>query len=97
KLFSEIVFTPDECNIVRNSLQKDGVEKKTRENIISCLSSISGIGNLYYACSQAFPVALDRGDINAIQASNSISAGFNSNPGFCALMGKTNFLFADFS
>lgn len=28
KLFSEIVFTPDECNIVRNSLQKDGVEKK---------------------------------------------------------------------
>ena len=24
-------------------------------------------------------------------------AGFNSNPGFCALMGKTNFLFADFS
>ena len=43
KLFSEIVFTPDECNIVRNSLQKDGVEKKTRENIISCLSSISGI------------------------------------------------------
>ena len=97
KLFSGIVFTPDECNIVRNSLQKDGVEKKTRENIISCLSSISGIGNLYYACSQAFPVALDRGDINAIQASNSISAGFNSNPGFCALMGKTNFLFADFS
>ncbi|EEW1636320.1 hypothetical protein C4A50_00689 [Escherichia coli] len=97
KLFSEIVFTPDECNIVRNSLQKDGVEKKIRENIISCLSSISGIGNLYYACSQAFPVALDRGDINAIQASNSISAGFNSNPGFCALMGKTNFLFADFS
>ena len=95
--FGKIVFTPDECNIVRNSLQKDGVEKKTRENIISCLSSISGIGNLYYACSQAFPVALDRGDINAIQASNSISAGFNSNPGFCALMGKTNFLFADFS
>lgn len=38
KLFSEIVFTPDECNIVRNSLQKDGVEKKIRENIISCLS-----------------------------------------------------------
>lgn len=28
KTFSEIVFTPDECNIVRNSLQKDGVEKK---------------------------------------------------------------------
>ena len=34
KLFSEIVFTPDECNIVRNSLQKDGVEKKIRENIM---------------------------------------------------------------
>ncbi|WP_232744910.1 hypothetical protein, partial [Haemophilus influenzae] len=47
----KFVFTPDECNIVRNSLQKDGVEKKIRENIISCLSSISGIGNLYYACS----------------------------------------------
>src|SRR5699024_5588414 len=60
KLFSEIVFTPDECNIVRNSLQKDGVEINITENIISCLSSISGIGNLYYACSQAFPVALDR-------------------------------------
>lgn len=31
KLFSKIVFTPDECNIVRNSLQKDGVEKKTEK------------------------------------------------------------------
>lgn len=31
KLFSEIVFTPDECNIVRNSLQKDGVEKKSEK------------------------------------------------------------------
>ena len=30
KLFSEIVFAPDECNIVRNSLQKDGVEKKNQ-------------------------------------------------------------------
>ncbi|EFA4075280.1 TPA: hypothetical protein ACP629_004146 [Escherichia coli] len=96
-LFSKIVFTPDECSVVRNSLQKDGVEKKIRENIISCLSSISGIGNLYYACSQAFPVALDRGDINAIQASNSISSGLDNNPGFCALLGKTNLLFADFS
>ncbi|EHQ6150288.1 hypothetical protein [Escherichia coli] len=97
KLFSEIVFTPDECNIVRNSLQKDGVEKKIRENIISCLSSISGIGNLYYACSQAFPVALDRGDINVIQANDSVSAGLDDNPGFCALLGKTNLLVADFS
>ncbi|EFC2859960.1 hypothetical protein ACOYWO_003361 [Escherichia coli] len=97
KLFSEIVFTPDECNIVRNSLQKDGVEINITENIISCLSSISGIGNLYYACLQAFPVALDRGDINAIQANDSVSAGLNNNPGFCALLGKTNFLVADFS
>lgn len=83
KLFSEIVFTPDECNIVRNSLQKDGVEINITENIISCLSSISGIGNLYYACSQAFPVALDRGDINAIQANDSVSAGLNNNPVLC--------------
>lgn len=96
KLFSEIVFTPDECNIVRNSLQKDGVEKKIRENIISCLSSISGIGNLYYACSQAFPVALDRGILMQYRQTILFLPGLIITQGFVLCWEKQIFLLLTF-
>lgn len=97
KLFSEVVFTAKECSLVRNSLKNDGVDVKTIDDIIVCLSSISGIGNLYYACSQAFHVAHDGADINVSQAENAIYDLISDNSGFCALVGKINLLFADFS
>lgn len=55
KLFS----TPDECHLVR-FFSAGWYKARKIAKIISCLSSRTGIvGNLFYACSQAFHVAND--------------------------------------
>ncbi|MCM5388890.1 hypothetical protein MMT17_28490, partial [Escherichia coli] len=59
EIFKKVVFTPGECDLVRDSLVQDGIKPEKIAKIISCLSSRTGIRNLFYACSQAFHVAND--------------------------------------
>ncbi|MGT6106280.1 hypothetical protein ACWA3Y_18205 [Escherichia coli] len=97
ELFNDIIFTPAQCDLVRKSLEDEHVNKAKIASIVSCLSSVSGISNLYYACSQAFHVAHDGKDINVSQAGSSLYSIISDNPIFCALGGRMNLLFADFS
>lgn len=87
ELFNDIIFTPAQCDLVRKSLEDEHVDKAKIASIVSCLSSVSGISNLYYACSQAFHVAHDGKDINVSQAGSSLYSIISDNPIFCALGG----------
>lgn len=47
EIFKKFIFKSDECHLVRESLEQDRITPEKREEIISCLSSPTGIGNLF--------------------------------------------------
>ncbi|HAW0894837.1 TPA: hypothetical protein JLK53_002500, partial [Escherichia coli] len=98
-LFKGAVFTFDECERVRGSLKDEGINEQKIEEIISCLSSPTGIGNFFYACSQVFEIANNLA-VSVVQ--NSIvtmrdKLYGNNDIGFTALNGRNNQLHVDFS
>ncbi|WP_407907483.1 hypothetical protein [Escherichia coli] len=99
ELFKRAVFTFDECERVRGSLKDEDINEQKIEEIISCLSSPTGIGNFFYACSQAFEIANNLA-VSVVQ--NSIvtmrdKLYGNNDMGFTALNGRNNQLHVDFS
>ncbi len=97
EIFKKVVFTPDECHLVRDSLEQDGVKPEKVAKIISCLSSRTGIGNLFYACSQAFHVANDNAALDVRRAAIAVGDTIDDCPSFIALNGRNYHLHADFS
>ncbi|HDQ0250957.1 TPA: hypothetical protein P7Q55_003889 [Escherichia coli] len=97
ELFNKIIFTNDECQLVRDSLNEDSVSSEKIDDIISSLSTSSGIGNLYYACSQAFHGANDYVHSEVLTLVENVSVLASNYPAFVALNGRNNALFADFS
>ncbi|EFI6376501.1 hypothetical protein ABGQ48_002843 [Escherichia coli] len=97
EIFKKAVFTPDECHLVRDSLVQDGIKPEKIAKIISCLSSRTGIGNLFYACSQAFHVANDNAALDVRRAATSVGDTIDVCPSFVALNGRNNHYHVDFS
>ena len=97
EIFKKFIFKSDECHLVRESLEQDRITPEKREEIISCLSSPTGIGNLFYACSQAFHVANDNAAHDVRSAALAVSDKLIDCPSFVALNGRHNHLHADFS
>ena len=97
EIFKKVIFTPDECDLVRDSLYQDGIKPEKIAKIISCLSSRTGIGNLFYACSQAFYVANDNVAPDVRRAAVAVGDTLSYCPSFVALNGRNNHLHADFS
>lgn len=100
ELFEKVKFTSDDWNNIKvqqqDSPNSDGID--IPEEIESCLSSSTGIGNFFYACSQIFYTA----NSNAVskEVGNSVKTlveQANNYPGFFSLCGKNNLLFVDFS
>ncbi len=97
EIFNKAVFTPDECHLVRDSLVQDGIKPEKIAKIISCLSSRTGIGNLFYACSQAFHVANDNAALDVRRAATSVGDTIDVCPSFVALNGRNYHQHVDFS
>ncbi|MBN4656439.1 hypothetical protein H3284_10300 [Escherichia coli] len=97
ELFNKIIFTNDECQLVRDSLNEDSVSSEKIGDIISSLSTSSGIGNLYYACSQAFHGANDYVHSEVLTLVENVGGLVSNYPAFVALNGRNNALFVDFS
>ncbi|WP_407907792.1 hypothetical protein [Escherichia coli] len=98
KVFKDVVFTPDECNHVRDSLNNDKIKPEKIEEIISCLSSCTGIGNFFYACSQAFHVANDNvAPPDVLCSIATVVEKLNNYLGFVSLSGRSYHLQVDFS
>ncbi len=97
EIFKKAVFTPDECHLVRDSLVQDGIKPEKIAKIISCLSSRTGIGNLFYACSQAFHVANDNAALDVRRAATSVGDTIDVCPSFVALNGRNYHQHVDFS
>ena len=97
EIFKKFIFKSDECHLVRDSLYQDGIKPEKIAKIISCLSSPTGIGNLFYACSQAFHVANDNAAHDVRSAALAVSDKLIDCPSFVALNGRHNHLHADFS
>ncbi|QZY75309.1 hypothetical protein [Escherichia coli] len=97
EIFKKVVFTPGECDLVRNSLVQDGIKPEKIAKIISCLSSRTGIGNLFYACSQAFHVANDNAALDVRRAAMSVGGTIDDYPSFIALNGRNYHQHVDFS
>ncbi|EER9566437.1 hypothetical protein EJE82_004483, partial [Escherichia coli] len=92
-----VVFTPGECDLVRDSLVQDGIKPEKIAKIISCLSSRTGIRNLFYACSQAFHVANDNAALDVRRAATSVGDTIDVCPSFVALNGRNYHQHVDFS
>ncbi|MWT72601.1 hypothetical protein GQM18_16680 [Escherichia coli] len=97
KVFKDVVFTPDECNLVRDYLKNDKIKSEKIAKIISCLSSRTGIGNLFYACSQAFRVANDNAASDVLRTVRTVADKLNNHQGFFSLSGRSYHLQVDFS
>ncbi len=97
EIFKKVVFTPGECDLVRDSLVQDGIKPEKIAKIISCLSSRTGIGNLFYACSQAFHVANDNAALDVRRAATSVVDTIDVSPGLVALNGRNYHQHVDFS
>ncbi len=97
EIFKKALFTPDECHLVRDSLVQDGIKPEKIAKIISCLSSRTGIGNLFYACSQAFHVANDNAALDVRRAATSVGDTIDVCPSFVALNGRNYHQHVDFS
>jgi hypothetical protein len=97
EIFKNVVFTPGECDLVRDSLVQDGIKPEKIAKIISCLSSRTGIGNLFYACSQAFHVANDNAALDVRRAATSVVDTIDVSPGLVALNGRNYHQHVDFS
>ncbi|HEI2704770.1 hypothetical protein [Escherichia coli] len=97
EIFKKVVFTPGECDLVRDSLVQDGIKPEKIAKIISCLSSRTGIGNLFYACSQAFHVANDNAALDVRRAAMSVGGTIDDYPSFIALNGRNYHQHVDFS
>lgn len=97
ELFNKIIFTNDECQLVRDSLNEDSVSSEKIGDIISSLSTSFGIGNLYYACSQAFHGANDYVHSEVLTLVENVGGLVSNYPAFVALNGRNNALFVDFS
>ncbi|HAW0896672.1 TPA: hypothetical protein JLK53_004407, partial [Escherichia coli] len=97
KVFKDVVFTPDECNHVRDSLKNDKIKPEKIEEIITCLSSCTGIGNFFYACSQAFHVANDNAAPDVLHSIATLSGKLNDYLGFISLNGRNYHHYVDFS
>ncbi|HBD3626841.1 TPA: hypothetical protein OB679_001582 [Escherichia coli] len=97
EIFKKAVFTPDECHLVRDSLVQDGIKPEKIAKIISCLSSRTGIGNLFYACSQAFHVANDNAALDVRRAAIAIGDTIDDCPCCAALNGRSYHQHVDFS
>ncbi|HFQ0100589.1 TPA: hypothetical protein ACHOWJ_004552, partial [Escherichia coli] len=97
EIFKKAVFTPDECHLVRDSLVQDGIKPEKIAKIISCLSSRTGIGNLFYACSQAFHVANDNAALDVRRAATSVGDTIDVCPSLVALNGRSYHQHVDFS
>lgn len=97
EIFKKVVFTPGECDLVRDSLVQDGIKPEKIAKIISCLSSRTGIGNLFYACSQAFHVANDNAALDVRRAATSVGDTIDVSPGLVALNGRNYHQHVDFS
>lgn len=65
--------------------------------IISSLSSRTGIGNLFYACSQAFHVANDNAALDVRRAAIAIGDTIDDCPSCAALNGRSYHQHVDFS
>ena len=97
EIFKKALFTPDECHLVRDSLVQDGIKPEKIAKIISCLSSRTGIGNLFYACSQAFHVANDNAALDVRRAAIAIGDTIDDCPSSAALNGRSYHQHVDFS